>query len=266
MAAPPTSRVRQEATHRRHMGHQSQWQMLLLRHERSGGSRQPVGQSRPAPATDDVRPVAKRRVPDRFRPPHATLTPLRDSIQATKLAALPDSPTSDKAPPRCVACCLIPGTNHEVSSPRADATQTFRFDILRTHKYNERDHHHPGSVPEEHLPKFFAKSGYVDVAPGKTKKDGGGKGNWGRSGDEILDEDFNVKPRRRSNSSVEHGPRPFQTKFEIHEPEPVFEEESMGPNATDLEGLEHDDNSSTSDTMSKTDTNDSVVESEGVAK
>lgn len=140
--------------------------------------------------------------------------------------------------------------------------------MTRSHKYNDPDHHH--DIQQEHLPKFFAKSGHVDVAPNKTKKDGGGKGNWhvtrpasfsfpyltfprGRSGDEILDEDFNFKPRRRSNSSVEHGPRPFKTKFETVEAEPVFEEESMGPNG------DYDD-SSVSDTMSKTDTDGGSIE------
>jgi hypothetical protein len=49
--------------------------------------------------------------------------------------------------------------------------------VTRTHKYNDRDH---TGEPDHHndVPKFFAKSGFVDVDPKKTKKDGGGKGNW----------------------------------------------------------------------------------------
>ena len=49
--------------------------------------------------------------------------------------------------------------------------------MTRTHKFNDRDHSGDGE-PVEHVPKYFAKSGYVDVDPKKTKKDGGGKGNW----------------------------------------------------------------------------------------
>lgn len=47
--------------------------------------------------------------------------------------------------------------------------------VTRTHKYNERDHHHE---QEEELPKWFAKSGHVDCAPDKVKKNGAGKSNW----------------------------------------------------------------------------------------
>lgn len=53
--------------------------------------------------------------------------------------------------------------------------------MTRSHKYNDRDHKGiaDGSVsPTENLPRFFAKSGYVDVDPKKVKKDGCGKGNW----------------------------------------------------------------------------------------
>lgn len=53
--------------------------------------------------------------------------------------------------------------------------------MTRSHKYGERDHKGlaDGSVsPTEQLPRFFAKSGYVDVDPKKVKKDGNGKGNW----------------------------------------------------------------------------------------
>jgi len=81
-----------------------------------------------------------------------------------------------------------------------------------------------------HVPKFFGKHGYADADPKKTKKNGGGKGNWGPVGLEAEDEEFNfVHTRRRSNSSsVSSHPEHFKSKFEIHEPEPVFEENLHG--------------------------------------
>ena len=53
--------------------------------------------------------------------------------------------------------------------------------MTRSHKLNDRDHvglADGSAAPEEHLPRYFAKSGHVDADPKKTKKDGGGKGNW----------------------------------------------------------------------------------------
>ncbi|EEQ28501.1 hypothetical protein McanMca71_007141 [Microsporum canis] len=107
---------------------------------------------------------------------------------------------------------------------------------------NDRDHsaaHDDTYSPPEHLPRYFAKSGHIDADPKKTKKDGGGKGNWGRSGDEVHDYGYTfTNSRRRSNSST-HGLADFKTKFETHEPEPVFEEEAPGDdeqqNGTNLE-------------------------------
>ncbi|KAJ5474813.1 hypothetical protein N7475_004379 [Penicillium sp. IBT 31633x] len=80
----------------------------------------------------------------------------------------------------------------------------------------------------ENLPRYFAKSGPTDADPRKTKKDGGGKGNWGRSGEEVQDTDYSfANARRRSNSSTQ-GLADFHTKFEAIDPEPVFEEEDYG--------------------------------------
>jgi hypothetical protein len=31
---------------------------------------------------------------------------------------------------------------------------------------------------EQHLPRYFAKSGHVDADPKKAKKNGAGKGGW----------------------------------------------------------------------------------------
>lgn len=53
--------------------------------------------------------------------------------------------------------------------------------MTRSHKFNDRDHtpHPDGAAPlEDPIPRFFAKSGPVDSDPKKTKKNGGGKGNW----------------------------------------------------------------------------------------
>lgn len=107
--------------------------------------------------------------------------------------------------------------------------------MTRSHKFGDKDHAGlaDGTVaPQEHVPKFFAKNGFADQDPKKTKKNGGGRGNWGNAGEEVVDEpSFNfANARRRSNSSTlssysEH----FKTKFEINEPEPVFEESLHGP-------------------------------------
>jgi hypothetical protein len=123
--------------------------------------------------------------------------------------------------------------------------------MTRSHKYTDRDHKGiaDGSVsPTEHLPRFFAKSGHVDADPKKIKKDGGGKGNWGGVGEEAMDEDFRfTNARRRSNSFSHHHLSDFKTKFEVNEPEPVFEESLHGP----LDEENGDD-------LSKTDSTESV--------
>ena len=53
--------------------------------------------------------------------------------------------------------------------------------MTRSHKFGEKDH--PGLAdgtvrPQDQVPKFFAKSGFADADPKKTKKNGGGRGNW----------------------------------------------------------------------------------------
>lgn len=53
--------------------------------------------------------------------------------------------------------------------------------VTRSHKQNDRDHAALAdgtAPPEEHLPRYFAKSGYADADPKKTKKAGAGRGNW----------------------------------------------------------------------------------------
>ncbi|KAL4801277.1 hypothetical protein BDV18DRAFT_86187 [Aspergillus unguis] len=107
--------------------------------------------------------------------------------------------------------------------------------MTRSHKVNDRVH----SVTQdgmtglnENLPRYFAKSGPIDADPRKTKKDGGGKGNWGRSGEEAQDYEYSfMNTRRHSNSSVQ-GMAGFKSKYETIEPEPVFEEDLHGPAET----------------------------------
>ncbi|KAK5987460.1 hypothetical protein PT974_11587 [Cladobotryum mycophilum] len=126
--------------------------------------------------------------------------------------------------------------------------------LTRSHKFNDRDHKglaEGTSSPTEYVPKFFAKSGFVDTDPKKIKKDGAGRGNWGGAGDEVADEGFSfTNARRRSNSSsVSHHMGDFKTKFEVNEPEPVFEESVHGP-------VDEDDNAD-GDALSKTDSSES---------
>lgn len=108
--------------------------------------------------------------------------------------------------------------------------------MTRSHKFNDKDHSleatsPTGGHPNTQVPKFFGKHGFADADPKKTKKNGGGKGNWGPAGDEIYDdEEFTfVNARRRSNSSsISSHLENFKTKFEVNEPEPVFEENIHG--------------------------------------
>lgn len=105
--------------------------------------------------------------------------------------------------------------------------------MTRSHKFNDKDHAGlaEGTVlPQDNVPKWFGKHGFADADPKKTKKNGGGRANWGNAGDEVIDQDFNfTNARRRSNSSsISTNPELLKTKFEVNEPEPVFEE-NMGP-------------------------------------
>lgn len=53
--------------------------------------------------------------------------------------------------------------------------------MTRTNKANDLPHNNPEAaalMKENSLPKYFGQNAAVDAAPGKTKKDGGGKGNW----------------------------------------------------------------------------------------
>ncbi|KAI1085318.1 hypothetical protein F5B20DRAFT_139866 [Whalleya microplaca] len=123
--------------------------------------------------------------------------------------------------------------------------------MTRSHKYNDKNHAaiaEGTAVPQDNAPKFFAKNGFEGVDPKKTKKNGAGKGNWGGAGEEVLDENFNfAKARRRSNSSgYSNHLKDFKTKFEIKDPEPVFEESIHGPVADDDDALTKTETSSSS--------------------
>lgn len=54
--------------------------------------------------------------------------------------------------------------------------------VTRSHKVNDRDHvglANGTASPEEHLPRYFAKSGFsANDNPNRIKKSGNGKGNW----------------------------------------------------------------------------------------
>lgn len=106
--------------------------------------------------------------------------------------------------------------------------------MTRTQKANDIPHNHPeaeAAFNEHQVPKFFGKSGYVDTAPNKTKKNGGGKGNWGLAGDEFQDlpGEYTVfKARRRSNSMGHIENMYVKSKFETLEDEPVFDEKIHG--------------------------------------
>lgn len=77
---------------------------------------------------------------------------------------------------------------------------------------------------QENLPRNFGKSSGTAVDPHKTKKNGGGRGNWGCEGDELIDANANMaKARRRSNCSAHTASLAnFKSKFEEVEDEPVF--------------------------------------------
>ncbi|PYI10401.1 hypothetical protein BO78DRAFT_306040 [Aspergillus sclerotiicarbonarius CBS 121057] len=120
-----------------------------------------------------------------------------------------------------IACALLQPLVSSLTAP-----------VTRSHKINDQDHsgsQEGAALLQENIPRYFAKSGPVDADPRKTKKDGGGKRNWGRSGDEVHDYGYNFTNTRRHSNSSTQGIADFTTKFEAIEPEPVFEENLHGP-------------------------------------
>ncbi|KAF7623425.1 hypothetical protein AFLA_012899 [Aspergillus flavus NRRL3357] len=98
----------------------------------------------------------------------------------------------------------------------------------RVDTWNIDDHFYNDALSQKNLPRYFAKSGPVDADPRKTKKDGGGKGNWGQPGDEVYDYNCKLTNARRYSNSSTQGLADYKTKFETIEPEPVFEESFHG--------------------------------------
>ncbi|KAF2424814.1 hypothetical protein EJ08DRAFT_639054 [Tothia fuscella] len=132
--------------------------------------------------------------------------------------------------------------------------------MTRSHKFTDRVY---GEAAEEQqqqgssLPRFFGKNAGFDTDPKKTKKDGGGKGNWGHPGAEVEDVGglhMNNARRRSNSSSHAKGAKDFKTKFETIEAEPVFEMSEHGPRDEDFIPLEHQS------TTSSDDSNHSVAE------
>ncbi|KAK3068485.1 hypothetical protein LTR53_013902 [Teratosphaeriaceae sp. CCFEE 6253] len=135
--------------------------------------------------------------------------------------------------------------------------------VTRTHKTGDRDHvglANGTAGPEEHLPRYFGKAGFSGNDPAQTKKQGSGKGNWGRAGmSELEDSSYNLaNPRRRTNSfSTAAGHSALKTKFEATDPEVIeYEEDVHGPASAEL--VEHNElekmsTSSSADTMGSVD-------------
>lgn len=90
--------------------------------------------------------------------------------------------------------------------------------MTRTHRTNSREAVHDA------LPRSFGK--HDEIKEPRDKKQGAGKGNWGREGDEVQDlKDYvTVNPRRRSNSNGGNGDI-FLEKTKFEAAEPVFEEQ-----------------------------------------
>lgn len=141
--------------------------------------------------------------------------------------------------------------------------------MTRSHKLHKPDSHiaDESGAPESQLPRFFAKHGPVGANPTKTKKDGGGKANWGREGDEIEDYAYNLtKPRRRSNSHGHVG-NEAKTKFEMIDDEPVFKESIHGaPPAEEDEDAENDNGGELEKEESATSTSGGSIEEEDRVK
>nr|OQO22335.1 hypothetical protein B0A51_08423 [Rachicladosporium sp. CCFEE 5018] len=139
--------------------------------------------------------------------------------------------------------------------------------MTRTHKVTDRDHvglANGTAAAEEHLPRYFGKAGRSGDDPAGTKKQGNGKGNWGKDGmSELEDYDYNpAKPRRRTNSmSSAAGHNLFKSKYEASDPEAIIEFDSELHGAADEEHNELEKMS----TSSSADTTGSVEEEEAVA-
>ncbi|KAI9039260.1 uncharacterized protein KD926_009801 [Aspergillus affinis] len=124
--------------------------------------------------------------------------------------------------PLTIPSTLLSYSWKAVTIPNTPATSGH---LTRSHKANDRDRSLANGVSatsHEQLSRFFTKSGPVDTDPRKTKKNGGGKRNWGRSGDEVQDYDYTFTNARRHSNSSTQDIGEFITKFETTEMEPAF--------------------------------------------
>ncbi|KAK0313485.1 hypothetical protein LTR01_001741 [Friedmanniomyces endolithicus] len=144
--------------------------------------------------------------------------------------------------------------------------QALNQTMTRTHKVSDRDHvglANSTAAPEEHLPRYFGKAGISGNDPAQTKKQGSGKGNWGKAGSEVEDHDYHLtNPRRRTNSFSAAASRSvLKTKFEATDPEVIeYEEDVHGPGQADLADQNELEKMTPS---SSADTTGSVEEEEG---
>lgn len=59
-------------------------------------------------------------------------------------------------------------------------------------------------------PKWFTHNGHYDADPTKIRKNGAGRNNWGRPGDEMMDDEevasmsFFGRSARRNSNHMEH--------------------------------------------------------------
>lgn len=94
--------------------------------------------------------------------------------------------------------------------------------MTRSHKANDPVHGAEPQGAQDTVPKNFGKySNHQE----RAKKNGGGKANWGRDGDELIDSDefASYRTRRRSNSKGHIEDMFVVSKFEENEEEPSDE-------------------------------------------
>ncbi|KAJ4166721.1 hypothetical protein NW754_016647 [Fusarium falciforme] len=127
-------------------------------------------------------------------------------------------------------------SSHNIASQLVPHTSFIK--MTRSHKANDRDH--KGLAEGTALPHRASSSLLCQARLCRCRPQEGGTVN-----DDIADEDFTfTNARRRSNSSsFSHHVSDLKTKFEVNEPEPVFEESVHGPEEEDHEDLTKTDSS-----------------------
>ncbi|KAK1488258.1 hypothetical protein CCUS01_14733 [Colletotrichum cuscutae] len=209
--------------------------------------------NQPQPTSTNLNPPQSHiAVPEPLQTPY-TLTPTLQQHQFHQESVSLSPPNAVKPPPpphHQPFCDALPHHPRLFMVSIAESNinslygqcSTLESLLTRSHKYNDRDHAGLAdgtASPQEHLPRYFAKHGHEGVDPKKVKKNGGGRSNWGNAGEEVIDEDFRfTNARRRTNSSgFADNIGAFKTKFDVNEPEPVFEESIHGPSEEDGEDL-----------------------------